>query len=1025
VKPLSLFMEMYLKPASALIYNWYSVLNHDDGSGRVRAQEEIDVTRGYADLNSDPRPSQCVFTVNDPDDEFSRLNPLGTWYGSMGKGVAVRTGVTRFVDPFTRTETNQWGTPPATVPNESTDVWVNGSASGGTVAATNWTVSSGTAKHSVPVANAYRSTDLSPSTRLMTDCEVRVAVTMPVVGATAAPLGSQISMRQIDINNRLQVDLQVRPTTGLMIAFIEWTGGVRRVLIPHTAIDGALSTSQTVNVAAQVEGSAVRAKAWLSTAPEPRDWQVIASRATIREGYVSVVSYVDTGNTNTKPLVFGYDNLSVRLLAFTGEVASIVSSGDGKSEAKVAKIQAAGYLRRIQAGNAPRKSAMVRSRTTSRRWLRGGTLRSITETGSVSQLVCTDADADAAVSDRFFLLTLGLALKEENIFTITGMSSSAGNTTVSFTPDALSPINIGDSIEAIRIAAVPPVGFWPCDDGDNASQINSALPDGDPLAVRYAIPDYGSVSDSKALAPFLQFNGAELIGPVKTYTDTAQAFTIVFMLDMPEADDPATGSALIDFYTEGGSAYAWVLQYTAGGDGSFRLMAFSKPGVAIYDSGAVPFGLRGQYVQITLNMWQDSPGVVKYNLVRQKLPTPAGGSLVADLDNTVTGVGTLGKITKVAGNPGGGYINVGFGYLTVVPEIWTYINVFTDLMGWTGDRGAGGRLTRLGFEENIPYTFHTDEDIPSAALGGQAIDSLANQLKETAESDHGFLYEPRGALGIEMRTRGSLTNQEPLLTLSVADGQVQHDFEPVDDDANVSNKVTVQRRDGASAVAEQTTGRLSTSQPPDGLGVFDDSFTLSLSSDTRTQPQADWRLAVGTVDEYRLPKLTTTPATMDAVSIEKLMAVNLGSRVDVTGLETWHMYDGMSQLVLGSRVRLNKFAPMFEFDCAPYSPYRTLALTNDDHARFDGVDSNLAGVHNSSTTTLSVSSISGSYLWTTLAGDFPLDILVAGERMTVTNITGSSAPQTFTVVRAVNGVVKSHVGGAIVELAEPNYWQFR
>lgn len=52
--------------------------------------------------------------------------------------------------------------------------------------------------------------------------------------------------------------------------------------------------------------------------------------------------------------------------------------------------------------------------------------------------------------------------------------------------------------------------------------------------------------------------------------------------------------------------------------------------------------------------------------------------------------------------------------------------------------------------------------------------------------------------------------------------------------------------------------------------------------------------------------------------------------------------------------------------------------------------------------------------------DFPLTILVGGETMTVTAISGGSSPQSFTVgARSVNGVVKSHLSGAALRLAQP------
>jgi hypothetical protein len=45
--------------------------------------------------------------------------------------------------------------------------------------------------------------------------------------------------------------------------------------------------------------------------------------------------------------------------------------------------------------------------------------------------------------------------------------------------------------------------------------------------------------------------------------------------------------------------------------------------------------------------------------------------------------------------------------------------------------------------------------------------------------------------------------------------------------------------------------------------------------------------------------------------------------------------------------------------------------------------------------------------------------------MRVTAVVNESSPQTFTVVRSINGVVKTHAADEPVSLAQPNYWQFR
>jgi len=63
-----------------------------------------------------------------------------------------------------------------------------------------------------------------------------------------------------------------------------------------------------------------------------------------------------------------------------------------------------------------------------------------------------------------------------------------------------------------------------------------------------------------------------------------------------------------------------------------------------------------------------------------------------------------------------------------------------------------------------------------------------------------------------------------------------------------------------------------------------------------------------------------------------------------------------------------------------------------------------------------VASAANTALWTVDAAAFPVDVNIGGEKVTVTNITGASSPQTFTVTRSVNGVVKTHAAGEQVRL---------
>lgn len=96
-----------------------------------------------------------------------------------------------------------------------------------------------------------------------------------------------------------------------------------------------------------------------------------------------------------------------------------------------------------------------------------------------------------------------------------------------------------------------------------------------------------------------------------------------------------------------------------------------------------------------------------------------------------------------------------------------------------------------------------------------------------------------------------------------------------------------------------------------------------------------------------------------------------------------------------------------------------VAVTDDEIlGRADTDGSQLDDGITDSATTFDVAVTDGP-LWTTDSGEFPFDVMVGGEVMTVTAVSGASSPQTFTVTRAVNGITKSHSTGTDVRLAQP------
>lgn len=1021
--PLDQFVEAYLADRTGTaVLDWLPI------TSSVRFEDEVIVTRGYQDQNAKPTASMCRFSLNDSSGHFNRRNPNGKYYGSLRKGTAVRCGVTRGTDDFTgRTASSGWG-----------GSWTNVFGSGGSLLNTDWTVGSGSAKQSVPAAPGYRASGYDVST-MVSSAEVRATITCPVMNVTGTgSLEAEILLR-VDAStpfDRVVAALRFDTDETCKIQLYDLINNSKRVLADFVTIPGLSTlTNQTYRFAAAIEGGTVRAKVWLPSGPEPLDWQISGSRARVREGYVGLGWRVNTGNTNTLPLVGTWDDVSYRIYTYHGEIAQLDPAGDDVSDAKVVRVEAAGPLRRIGTGTDPLRSAMYRSRSAETRWVSVGSMTA-NAVGTVRTLQCTDSDAaDDAVGDFFYLMDAGGNIKEDTLFTSTGQSSSGGNTTTTFSPDALLPVAVGDIAVTTRrtAAADRPIAYWPCEDGEDAGTVASGLPNGSPMVVRYAVPSFAAASGFRGSDPILQFNDAEIDGAVPDYPNTNSAWTLSFLLSMPETDDVGSGTDLVQVHNTG-SAVSFDIRYSSASTGNLELLCFDPFGTLLFSS-IMGFALRGSVCQLTLAFWQVSPGVIKHSVYKQEIAT---GAVTQITDADLTGVATLGKVRRVVGNPLGGYVNVGFGHLTLYPKAYRATELYSEANGWNNQR-ALHRYLRLADEEDLPFSFQIDPsgDVPTSRVGNQRSVPLLAQLTEPAETDAGLIYEPASAIALEYRSRGSMLNQTSTLNLSLATGHIQPEFTPKDDDALLRNRFTVTRQGGSSFTAQLDSGNNSVQPPPNGIGVQDDSATLSISSDSACELHARWRLHLALTDEPRFPTLRTTPAVVNAYTVERLLSIGLGNQITLSDLDTKNIYDDMDQLVLGYELRMNRFAPMLSLNVVPASPYRVFAF-DGEYSRLSPEDTTedvsvVGTALSSSATSMSVKSTSGRYLWTTDAADFPMSIRVrpstapegTGEVMTLTNVTGTTSPQTFTVTRGVNGVSVSHAVDEIVELAQPNYWTLR
>src|SRR5690606_35352793 len=92
-------------------------------------------------------------------------------------------------------------------------------------------------------------------------------------------------------------------------------------------------------------------------------------------------------------------------------------------------------------------------------------------------------------------------------------------------------------------------------------------------------------------------------------------------------------------------------------------------------------------------------------------------------------------------------------------------------------------------------------------------------------------------------------------------------------------------------------------------------------------------------------------------------------------------------LVIGYSEVLDQFEHVITYVCQPESPWRVWELDTAGFDRFDTAGCGLVADATSTATELTVGTTSGP-VWTTDPDDMPFDVMVAGERCTVTAVTG-------------------------------------
>lgn len=265
--------------------------------------------------------------------------------------------------------------------------------------------------------------------------------------------------------------------------------------------------------------------------------------------------------------------------------------------------------------------------------------------------------------------------------------------------------------------------------------------------------------------------------------------------------------------------------------------------------------------------------------------------------------------------------------------------------------------------------------------------------------------------GLHFKPLRILYNQAAALTLNYAAAEIALPFEPTDDDRFLVNEATVSI-DGSDNPAQYSlaTGPLSIQNPPNGAGRYAVSVTRNVLTGELASSWARWLVHLGTWWEPRFPQLAVNLHRKRAL-VASAATAEPGTVIQGTNPPAWLPPQAIKQIVLGITETINVHTWTVSYNCAPARPYDTFTLNSSTFrlGPTTGGSKLAAAITSTTATSISVVSTAESARWTTTAGKFPFSVVIGGEEMTVTNITGTGLTQTWTVTRSVNGVVKTHL----------------
>lgn len=540
------------------------------------------------------------------------------------------------------------------------------------------------------------------------------------------------------------------------------------------------------------------------------------------------------------------------------------------------------------------------------------------------------------------------------------------------------------------------VAYWPCEDPTGSTRVASALSTGAPMTFT-GTPVLAAFEGFGASDPLPTLTGASLSGSVAPYdTSTVTQYQMRYLLAVPAAgftNEDVISRIQMEEYVVGASVAFLDIAYndppgglgSFGGRGTLSVLPYNGDESLLGYGGteSISMDVRGRLLRVSLEVSNDGSAL---SVTLRVLDVESGQTDSATISLASTNVTAVTGVSMAPATlaSSAGVIEAAVGHVLLQTTITDIEDLGTAIQP-TGE-AAGRRIQRLCADDGIPFDWIGDLD-DTAALGAQGKANLLSLVQEACLADGGILYESTAVLGLGYRTRTSLHNQDAVLVLDYSGYNLADVPVPVSDDRYLQNRVTV-TVNGVSETYEETEGARGTMR----VGVYGEGsgVTLNLATtDAATlRDQAAWRVHLGTTEDERFPQISVNLAhsSITPEMRRAILGLRFGDLMQMTGMPSWLAPDTVNQLILGMDQSITRFEHRLTFMCAPAAPY-TVGFVDDGEARVDTDGSELLEAVDSSDTSLTVVPAAGeSLLWTTDSADWPFDVRVGGEVVTVTAV---------------------------------------